>query len=59
MVENIFKKAGVNGIACGNVGETVIAAVCKSPAYDYLALELSSFQIVVGVIYQSMSQWRY
>jgi UDP-N-acetylmuramoylalanine--D-glutamate ligase len=45
MVENIFKKAGVNGTACGNVGETVIAAVCKSPAYDYLALELSSFQI--------------
>ena len=45
MVEKIFEKAGVNGIACGNVGETVIAAVCKSPAYDYLALELSSFQI--------------
>ena len=45
MVENIFKEAGVNGIACGNVGETVIEAVCKSPAYEYLALELSSFQI--------------
>jgi UDP-N-acetylmuramoylalanine--D-glutamate ligase len=45
MVENIFKEAGINGIACGNVGETVIAAVCKSPAYEYLALELSSFQI--------------
>lgn len=45
MVESIFNKADVNGTACGNVGETVIAAVCKSPAYDYLALELSSFQI--------------
>jgi len=45
MVESIFKAADVNGAACGNVGETVIAAVCKSPAYDYLALELSSFQI--------------
>ena len=45
MVENIFKEAGINGIACGNVGETVIAAVCKSPAYEFLALELSSFQI--------------
>ena len=45
MVEKIFEKAGVNGVACGNVGETVIAAVCNSPAYDYLALELSSFQI--------------
>ena len=45
MVENIFKEAGINGAACGNVGETVIAAVCKSPAYEFLALELSSFQI--------------
>lgn len=45
MVESIFKAADVNGIACGNVGETVISAVCKSPAYEYLALELSSFQI--------------
>ena len=45
MVESIFKAADVNGAACGNVGETVISAVCKSPAYDYLALELSSFQI--------------
>ena len=45
MVESIFHAAGINGAACGNVGETVIAAVCKSPAYDFLALELSSFQI--------------
>ena len=45
MVESIFHSAGINGAACGNVGETVIAAVCKSPAYDFLALELSSFQI--------------
>lgn len=45
MVENIFKLSGVNGIACGNVGETVIASVCKSPSYEFLALELSSFQI--------------
>lgn len=45
MVESIFHAAGINGAACGNVGETVITAVCKSPAYDFLALELSSFQI--------------
>jgi UDP-N-acetylmuramoylalanine--D-glutamate ligase len=45
MVEKIFTKAGINGVACGNVGEPVISAVCKSPAYDFLALELSSFQI--------------
>lgn len=45
MIEGIFKQSGINGIACGNIGETVISAVCKSPAYEYLALELSSFQI--------------
>jgi UDP-N-acetylmuramoylalanine--D-glutamate ligase len=45
MVESIFQKAKINGAACGNVGETVIAAVCHQPAYEYLALELSSFQI--------------
>jgi UDP-N-acetylmuramoylalanine--D-glutamate ligase len=45
MIEGIFKQSGINGIACGNIGETVISAVCKSPAYEYLAIELSSFQI--------------
>jgi UDP-N-acetylmuramoylalanine--D-glutamate ligase len=45
MVESIFHESGLNGIACGNVGETVISAVCKAHPYDYLALELSSFQI--------------
>ncbi len=45
MIQSIFDKAGINGVACGNVGEPVISAVCNSPAYEYLALELSSFQI--------------
>ena len=45
MVEKIFQTAGVNGVACGNVGKTAIAAVCNTPAYEFLALELSSFQI--------------
>jgi UDP-N-acetylmuramoylalanine--D-glutamate ligase len=45
MVESIFKAANVNGKACGNVGETVIDSVCNSQPFDYLALELSSFQI--------------
>jgi UDP-N-acetylmuramoylalanine--D-glutamate ligase len=45
MVQSIFHQAGVNGVACGNVGEPVISAVCKVPAYQYLAIELSSFQI--------------
>ncbi len=45
MVESIFDAASINAKACGNVGETVIEAVCESKPLDYLALELSSFQI--------------
>ena len=45
MVESIFKSAKINGAACGNVGQTVIESVMQEPALDYLALELSSFQI--------------
>lgn len=45
MVESIFKAAKINGAACGNVGETVIASVCAKKLLDYLAIELSSFQI--------------
>ena len=45
MVESIFKAAKINGAACGNVGDTVIASVCAKKPLDYLAIELSSFQI--------------
>ena len=45
MVESIFSHGHINGTACGNVGDTVIDAVIHKPAYDYLALELSSFQL--------------
>ena len=45
MVESIFKAAKVNGVACGNVGHTVIASVCSAQPFEYLAIELSSFQI--------------
>lgn len=45
MVESIFKAAKINGAACGNVGETVIDAVIADKPYEYLAIELSSFQI--------------
>jgi UDP-N-acetylmuramoylalanine--D-glutamate ligase len=45
MVESIFKAAKINGVACGNVGQTVIASVCANKPFDYLAIELSSFQI--------------
>jgi len=45
MVQSIFDSAQVRGLACGNVGEPAISAVMSKKPYDYLALELSSFQI--------------
>ena len=45
MIESIFQAAKINGVACGNVGQTVIASVCAEKPFDYLAIELSSFQI--------------
>ncbi|MEY3904786.1 MAG: UDP-N-acetylmuramoylalanine--D-glutamate ligase, partial [Actinomycetota bacterium] len=45
MVETIFKSANINGAACGNVGQTVIESVLNQKQFDFLALELSSFQI--------------
>ena len=43
MVESIFKASGVNGVACGNVGRTVIESL--ENGFDVLAIELSSFQL--------------
>ena len=45
MLESILISAGVSGIACGNVGTTVVEAVTSGKKFDVLALELSSFQI--------------
>ena len=45
MVNSIFESARVNGVACGNVGDTVIEALSAQKPYEILALELSSFQI--------------
>ena len=45
MVQSIFDSAQLRGLACGNVGEPAISAVMSKKPYDYLALELSSFQI--------------
>ena len=45
MLESIFSASGVRGKACGNVGEPVISALMSEEPYDFLALELSSFQI--------------
>jgi len=41
----ILNRAGLRAAACGNVGDTVIAAVDRSEPADYLVLELSSFQL--------------
>ena len=38
MVQSIFDAAKVNGKACGNVGETVIESVTKSPNNQNLAI---------------------
>ncbi|NKQ57208.1 UDP-N-acetylmuramoyl-L-alanine--D-glutamate ligase [Amycolatopsis sp. K13G38] len=43
MLESILRAAGVNAVACGNVGFAVLDAV--SGGYDVLAVELSSFQL--------------
>lgn len=45
LTESIFKSAGLNAFACGNVGTPVIDAVTSENKYDYLVLELSSFQL--------------
>ena len=45
MVAHIFATAGINARACGNVGTTVIESVMAPEKFDYLVLELSSFQL--------------
>lgn len=45
MVAKILQTAGLKATACGNVGDTVIEAVTGKESYDYLILELSSFQL--------------
>ena len=45
MVAHILKSAGLNATACGNVGTTVIESVLSPEKFDYLVLELSSFQL--------------
>ena len=45
MVAKILQTAGLNAAACGNVGDTVIEVVDRKDPYDYLILELSSFQL--------------
>jgi len=45
MVQSIFDGSSKSGIACGNVGDPVISIVGSGENYDFLALELSSFQL--------------
>jgi UDP-N-acetylmuramoylalanine--D-glutamate ligase len=45
MVAHIMSTAGIKVRACGNVGTTVIETITGKEEYDYLVLELSSFQL--------------
>ncbi len=45
MAASMLRTGGFHAIACGNVGETVISVVDQSDPYDYLVVELSSFQL--------------
>lgn len=41
----MLRAGGATAVACGNVGTTVIESVESDPEYDFLILELSSFQL--------------
>jgi UDP-N-acetylmuramoylalanine--D-glutamate ligase len=45
MVESILRAAGLRTLAAGNVGVPLVTAVLAQPAYDVIAVELSSFQL--------------
>jgi len=45
LTAHMIRSGGHRAIACGNVGTTVIEAVESSEKYEYLVLELSSFQL--------------
>ncbi|MEN3361284.1 MAG: UDP-N-acetylmuramoylalanine--D-glutamate ligase [Mycobacteriales bacterium] len=45
MLEAMLCAAGLRAVATGNVGLPVVDAVLAAPAYDVLAVELSSFQL--------------
>jgi UDP-N-acetylmuramoylalanine--D-glutamate ligase len=45
MLEAMLRTAGLRAVATGNVGLPVVDAVLAEPAYDVLAVELSSFQL--------------
>jgi UDP-N-acetylmuramoylalanine--D-glutamate ligase len=45
LAAHMIRTGGASAIACGNVGTTVIEAVESQEEYEYLVLELSSFQL--------------
>ena len=45
MTETILDAAGVSGLACGNIGLTVLDALRTEPRADVLCVEMSSFQL--------------
>ena len=45
MAASMLRSGGFHAIACGNVGETVISVVDQNDPFDYLVVELSSFQL--------------
>ena len=55
MATKILQTAGLKAVACGNVGDTVIDAVDRTDHYDYLILELSSFQLHWSKVAQFVS----
>ena len=45
MVQSIFDFSSKSGVACGNVGDPVISVLASGEHFDFLAVELSSFQL--------------
>ncbi|MFC8304198.1 UDP-N-acetylmuramoyl-L-alanine--D-glutamate ligase [Specibacter sp. NPDC057265] len=45
MVESMLQAAGLRAIAAGNIGTPILDAVRDPEGWDYLAVELSSFQL--------------
>ena len=45
LTAHMVRTGGFSALACGNVGTTVIDAVESTENYEYLVLELSSFQL--------------
>ena len=45
MAESMLRAAGLEAVACGNVGTPLLDALRRPEPYDVLAVELSSFQL--------------